>query len=283
MKLVVYIGVGLLALQMPISAAEINTSKILIEHNKKLNQLKKTNKDLQGQIEVLQQQQKISAEKIQSLFHLLKYKKSTVVSKKLLRVEVSDQAAKKAYTDAKGFLMIGEYDKAIELFTVYLGLYPNNNHTSDAHYWLAKSYLAEEKYHAAKKVFIEFQRENELHHKFANSLYELAKTYVEIGQNDKAELLINTMIKKFPEHVVIFKAKALLKTLQKVTMSEPIEAVVIPKTPIPDPVVVKIKAKTKTTSTSPEAPATVNIPIKPAKVSVDTPTVKPVKAKTKAE
>jgi hypothetical protein len=46
MKLVVYIGVGLLALQMPISAAEINTSKILIEHNKKLNQLKKTNKDL---------------------------------------------------------------------------------------------------------------------------------------------------------------------------------------------------------------------------------------------
>ncbi|RUM79723.1 MAG: hypothetical protein DSZ15_02100, partial [Candidatus Thioglobus sp.] len=177
MKLVVYIGVGLLALQMPISAAEINTSKILIEHNKKLNQLKKTNKDLQGQIEVLQQQQKISAEKIQSLFHLLKYKKSTVVSKKLLRVEVSDQAAKKAYTNAKGFLMIGEYGKAIELFTVYLGLYPNNNHTSDAHYWLAKSYLAEEKYYAAKKVFIEFQRENELHHKFANSLYELAKTY----------------------------------------------------------------------------------------------------------
>jgi len=142
MKLVVYIGVGLLALQMPISAAEINTSKILIEHNKKLNQLKKTNKDLQGQIEVLQQQQKISTEKIQSLFHLLKYKKPTVVSKKLLRAEVSDKAAKKAYTNAKGFLMIGEYDKAIKLFTTYLGLYPNNNHTSDAHYWLAKSYMA---------------------------------------------------------------------------------------------------------------------------------------------
>ena len=177
--------------------------------------------------------------------------------------------------------MIGEYDKAIELFTVYLGLYPNNNHTSDAHYWLAKSYLAEEKYYAAKKVFIEFQRENELHHKFANSLYELAKTYAEIGQNDKAELLINTMIKKFPEHVVIFKAKALLKTLQKVIIPEPIEAVVIPKTSISDPVVVK--TKTKTTSTSPAASATVNIPIKPAKVSVGTPIVTPIKAKPKAK
>ncbi|RUM77271.1 MAG: hypothetical protein DSZ14_08045, partial [Candidatus Thioglobus sp.] len=100
---------------------------------------------------------------------------------------------------------------------------------------------------------------------------------------DKAELLINTMIKKFPEHVAIFKAKALLKTLQKVTILEPIEAVVIPKTPISDPVVVKTKAKTKTTSTSPAAAAAVNIPIKPAKVLVDIPTVKPVKAKTKAE
>ena len=117
----------------------------------------------------------------------------------------------------------------------------------------------------------------------SSKLYELAKTYAEIGQNDKAELLINTMIKKFPEHVAIFKAKALLKTLQKVTIPEPIEAVVILKTPISDPVVVKIKTKTKTTSASPAAPATANIPIKPAKVSVDTPTVKPVKAKTKAE
>ncbi len=284
MKLVVYIGVGLLALQMPISVAEINTSKILIEHNKKLNQLKKTNKDLQGQIEVLQQQQKISTEKIQSLFHLLKYKKPTVVSKKLLRAEVSDKAAKKAYTNAKGFLMIGEYDKAIKLFTTYLGLYPNNNHTSDAHYWLAKSYLAKENYHAAKKVFIEFQRENELHYKFANSLYELAKTYAEIGQNDKAELLINTMIKKFPEHVAIFKAKALLKALQKAAIPEPIEAAVIPKNPMPDPTVVKIK--TKTTSTLPATSETVNAPIKPikpAKVSVDTPIVTPIKAKPKAK
>ena len=281
MKLVAYIGVGLFALQMPISAAEINTSNILIEHNNKLNQLKKTNKDLQGQIEVLQQQQKNSAEKIQSLFHLLKYKKSTVVGKKLLRVEVADKTSKKAYTNAKGFLMIGEYDKAIELFTAYLGLYPNNNHTSDAHYWLAKSYLAKENYHAAKKVFIEFQRENELHHKFANSLYELAKTYTEIDQNDKAELLINTMIKKFPDHVAIFKAKALLKTLKKVTTPEPIKTVVIPKTPIPDSVVVKIK--TKTTSTSPAIPTTVNTPIEPAKASVDAPTVTPVKAKIKAE
>ncbi len=281
MKLIAYIGVSLFALQMPISAAEINTSNILIEHNNKLNQLKKTNKDLQGQIEVLQQQQKIIVEKIQSLFHLLKYKKSTVVGKKLLRVEVADKASKKAYTNAKGFLMIGEYDKAIELFTAYLELYPNNNHTSDAHYWLAKSYLAKEKYHAAKKVFIEFQRENELHHKFANSLYELAKTYAEIDQNDKAELLINTMIKKFPEHVAIFKAKALLKTLQKVTILEPIKAVVIPKTPIPDSIVVKVK--TKPTSTPPVAPTTIDISIKPAKASVDTLTVMPVKAKTKAE
>jgi len=279
MKLVAYISVGLFALQVPISVAEINTSKILIEHNNKLNQLKKTNKDLQNQIEVLQQQQKISTEKIQSLFHLLKYKKTTAMDKKVLHVEASDKVAKKAYTNAKNFLMIGEHDKAIKFFTVYLGLYPDDNYASDAHYWLAKSYLAKEEYHTAKKVFIEFQRENELHQKFPNSLYELARTYVELNQNVKAELLINTMIKKFPEHVSIFKAKALLKTLQKVSTPEPAKAVVIPKTPTPDSVVVRVK--TKTTSTP--AAVIANIPVKPTKASIETPTVESVKAKTKVE
>jgi TolA-binding protein len=277
MKLVVCIGISLFALQMPINAAEINTNKVLIKYNNKLNQLKKTNKILQGQIEVLQQQQKISTEKIQSLFHLLKYKKPNVVNKKTPRVEKGDKAAKKAYANAKNFLMIGEHDKAIELFTVYLGLYPNNSHASDAHYWLAKSYLAKEDYLAAKKVFIEFQRENELHHKFANSLYELAKAYTELNQNAKAKLLISTMIKKFPEHTVIFKAKALLKTLQKLSSPESIKATPVLKIPTPSPVAIKVETKTITTPIT--APATVNIPVKPTKVSVDTPTVEPAKAK----
>ncbi|MCS5590617.1 MAG: tetratricopeptide repeat protein [Candidatus Thioglobus sp.] len=271
MKLFVYISIGLFALQIPTNAAEINTSKILIKYNNKLNQLKKTNKVLQGQIEVLQQQQKVSTEKIQSLFHLLKYKKTNVVNKKVLRVEEGDKLAKKAYANAKSFLMIGEYSKAIELFTAYLGLYPNNSHASDAHYWLAKSYLAKEDYRAAKKVFIEFQRENELHHKFANSLYELAKAYTELNQNAKAKLLINTMIKKFPEHAAIFKAKALLKILQKLSSPEPVKAAPVLKISTPNPVSIKVKTNITTA------------PVKPTKISVDTPTIEPVKAKTKAE
>lgn len=275
MKTVVCIILGLFAMQISVNAAEINTSKVLIDHNKKLNQLKKVNKNLQGQIEVLQQQQKVNAEKIQSLFHLLKYKKTNVVNKKTLHVEEKDKVAKKAYADAKGFLMIGEHDKAIELFTTYLKDYPNNNHTSDAHYWLAKSYLAKEKYHIAKKVFIEFQRENGLHHKFSNSLYELATTYVELGKNPKAVLLLNTMIRKFPDHASIFKAKALLKELQKKTVTEIVKTPTAPQISTQDPVVVKAKTeKTKTTTivnTSEE---------NPIKTPVNIPAVKSIKTKS---
>jgi len=276
MKTAVCIALGLFALQTSVNAAEINTSKVLIDHNKKLNQLKKVNKNLQGQIEVLQQQQKVNAERIQSLFHLLKYKKSTVVNKKTLHVEEKDKVAKKAYANAKGFLMIGEYDKAIELFTTYLKDYPNNNHTSDAHYWLAKSYLAKEKYHIAKKVFIEFQRENGLHHKFANSLYELAKTYVELGKNPEAVLLLDTMISKFPEHSSIFKAKALLKTLQKEITTKKIKVSTTPKTSTQDPGVVKVKTEKSTTKIT-----TVNTSEKkPIKTPVNIPAVKPIKTKS---
>ncbi len=275
MKFFSFILIGLFALQMPLSASEISIDKMLIDYNDRLNKLKIKNKALQGKIEVLEQQQHISTSKIKELFHLLKYQKNnSTIGKNMLRVEEGDKVAKKTYANAKSFLMIGEYDQAIEYFTNYPDLYPGNVHTADAHYWLAKSYLAKEDYHGAKKVFIEFQKENSLHYKFPNSLYEMAYIYAELNDHIKAELFVDTLIKKFPKHAVIPKAKALLKVFQK-----PLSPALVTPDVSSKPLVSTVPAvKTKKAVSVPALPA-ITTSVKITSMSEPKAVVKPIKDK----
>jgi tol-pal system protein YbgF len=198
----------------PVSAG-INTDKVVMSHNQKNKRLVRKNKTLLGKIELLEQQQKINAGKIKELFNLTAYQKSsTVAEKATLRVREHDKKAKRICS----LLVTDQYDQAINSFKQYLAAYPNNNHTSDVHYWLAKSYLAKEDFYSARDVFTTFQAQNPLHHKFPNSLLELAKVYIKFKQQDKARDLLNTMLVKFPSHNAINKAKQLLG---KITITNP--------------------------------------------------------------
>lgn len=201
------------------SVAQINSEKVILDHNKKIKQLLKKNRVLKGKIEQLEEQQKQSAQKIGELFNLMEYKKSSnVVEQTMLRVREHNKKARKIYTDARSLLVTDQYDHAIELFNKYLAIYPDNNHASDAQYWLAKAYLAKADYHQARNSFVTFQQQNPLHHKYANSLFELARVYVELGDNNKALSLLDTMVLKFPTHSVVMRAKRLLS---EITPPEP--------------------------------------------------------------
>ena len=203
----------------PVSAG-INTEKVIIDHNKKIKRLVRTNKSLKGKIEQLEQQQQESRQKITELFNLMEYKKSSaVVEQTMLRVREHNKKAKKIYTNARSLLVTDQYEQAVSLFKQYLDIYPDNNHASDAHYWLAKTYLAQGQYALAKNTFVTFQQNNPLHHKYANSLFELARVYVELKQTDQAKKLLKSMLDKFPAHRVADRAQQLLS---KITPIKPI-------------------------------------------------------------
>lgn len=196
------------------ASAGINVDKVIIDHNNKIKRLVRKNKSLKGKIEKLEQQQQESSKKISELFNLMEYKKSSaVVEQTMKRVREHNKKAKKIYTNARSLLVTDQYDQAVVLFKQYLDIYPENNHAPDAHYWLAKTYLAKGDYQLAKNAFVTFQQTNPLHHKYSNSLFELARVYVELKQNKKATVLINRMIKKFPEHNATNRAKQLLSKI----------------------------------------------------------------------
>jgi sigma-B regulation protein RsbU (phosphoserine phosphatase) len=112
----------------------------------------------------------------------IKYLENSLKSQKTVRdlvaqVREENRRAKKIYTSARSLLVTDQYEQAIALFKQYLDIYPDNNYAPDATYWLAKTYLASKKYHNAKVIFRVFQKEHPLHHKYSNSLFDLAKEF----------------------------------------------------------------------------------------------------------
>jgi tol-pal system protein YbgF len=197
----------------PVSAG-INTDKVIINHSKKIKSLFKKNRALKGQIEQLAQKQLESDKKIAELFNLMKHNKSVItVDKPKMHARELNKKAKKIYTNARSLLITDQYNQAVNLFKQYLDTYPNNNYASDAHYWLAKTYLAKGDYQQARKTFVAFQQNSPLHYKYANSLFELARVYVELKQTQNAQKMLKKMINKYPSHSVINQAKQLLNKI----------------------------------------------------------------------
>lgn len=225
--------------------ADINVESALLQYQQKINFLKRENKNLSGQIEQLQQRQKISEDKIKELFSLIKYKQSTPVLKQ--RSNKLNAEAEKVYTRARRLLASAQYPQAIITFRHYLKKYLNNKHTADAQYWLSKAYLAQTDYANTVKNLIIFQKKFPLHSKYPNSLFELAKAYVKLDQNHKATQILDRLHKKFPTHLIATKAQALLAKIKpKITvkpaikpdLAQPIQNALKPK------IAVKLKTPT---------------------------------------
>ncbi len=208
--------IGVFALQAPFNTLALNVEKIAKHNSKKLTKIKRDNRKMVGHIEQLQEQQKNANQKITELFHLMEYKKSSnVVKETLLRVREGDRKAKKIYTSARSLLVTDQYNQSIDLFLNYLDMYPDNNYVPDATYWLGRAYAAKGDRHNAKKVYVGFQHDYVSHHKFSNSLYELAIIEHELKEDEQALQLLELMIRKFPDHRSINQVKALLKTIQE--------------------------------------------------------------------
>ncbi|HCE35655.1 MAG TPA: hypothetical protein DEQ71_04270, partial [Gammaproteobacteria bacterium] len=77
--------IGLFAMQAPFNTLALNVEKIIKHNSKNLKKIKRDNKKLVGQIELLQEQQKYSRKKITELFHSIEYQKSSNVVKETIK------------------------------------------------------------------------------------------------------------------------------------------------------------------------------------------------------
>ena len=117
------------------------------------------------------------------------------------------------FRDGKSSFVLGNYDKAIELFLSHLNNSPSNKSLTDTQLWLGRSYFYSESYLESKNAYLDFQILGAEHPKYADSLYELSRVHIELNETNEAKKLLTQMLKDYPNHLLFNKASALIQSL----------------------------------------------------------------------
>ena len=193
------------------SAEGLNVDLAILKINKEAKSLNKEILTLKDEIEILRENQRLNSEKIDELLQMIELSQTT--NKQLEKsVEINPQPSK-LFRDGKSSFVLGNYDKAIELFLSHLNYSPNDKSLTDTQLWLGRSYFYSESYLESKNAYLDFQALGTEHPKYADSLYELSRVYIELNEASEAKMLLTQMLEDYPDHILFNKVSALIQSL----------------------------------------------------------------------
>ena len=196
----------------------VDVDAAILSMHQEINYLVNENNSLKNQIELLQEAQKVANQQIKELFKILEVDATNkVIEEVIVTQKENEDKASTLYANGRKQLIFGAHESAISIFHQYLENYADYKNAPDALYWLGRAFYANEAFDEAKATFMQFQKENPLHPKFANSMYELAQTLVELNEAEASITLLSEMLDKFPNHSLRIKAESKLKALQELT------------------------------------------------------------------
>ena len=204
--------VSLLSMSFGVFSAEgLNVDLAILKINKEAKSLNKEILTLKDEIEILRENQRLNSEKIDELLQMIELSQTT--NKQLEKsVEINPQPSK-LFRDGKSSFVLGNYDKAIELFLSHLNNSPSDKNLIDTQLWLGRSYFYSESYLESKNAYLDFQALGTEHPKYADSLYELSRVYIELNEASEAKMLLTQMLEDYPDHILFNKASALIQSL----------------------------------------------------------------------
>lgn len=109
-------------------------------------------------------------------------------------------AAYEAYKD-------GNYFDCRKKFEDFLKLYPNDDLSDNALYWISESYYSEKNYQKSLDTLERLLKDYPNGNKVPDATLKIALNYHELGNNDKAVEILNKVINDFPESKVATVAK----------------------------------------------------------------------------
>jgi len=194
-----------------LSSEGLNVDLAILKINKDVKSLSNEILALKDEIEILRENQRLNSEKINELLQMIELSRTnTKQSEK--SIETSTQSSK-LFRDGKSSFVLGNYDKAIELFLNHLKASPNDKSLIDTQLWLGRSYFYSKSYLESKNAYLDFLVLDVNHPKHADSLYELSKVHIELNEINEAKSLLTQMLEDYPEHILFNKAFILLQSL----------------------------------------------------------------------
>ena len=193
------------------SAEGLNVDLAILKINKEVKSLNKEILTLKDEIEILRENQRLNSEKIDELLQMIELNQTNNKTSEK-SIETSPQPSK-LFRDGKSSFVLGNYDKAIELFLSHLNNSPSDKSLTDTQLWLGRSYFYSESYLESKNAYLDFQILGAEHPKYADSLYELSRVYIELNEASEAKMLLTQMLEDYPDHILFNKASALIQSL----------------------------------------------------------------------
>ena len=181
--------------------------------NKEVKSLNNEILSLKEENELLKETQRQNSEKIAKLFEIIELNSTENKKEEVTLKTDTEKNALKLYSDGKSQFVVGDYEKAIELFINYLENFPDLENVADSKLWLGRAYSRSEAYLDSKKSYLDFQSSHTNHPKYADSLYELSRVLIELKELNNAKLLLLEMIEGYPNHSLTKKANQLLLEL----------------------------------------------------------------------
>ena len=204
--------VSLLSMSLGVFSAEgLNVDLALLKINKEVKSLNNEILTLKDEIEILRENQRLNSKKIDELLQMIELSQTNNKQSET-SVETSPQPSK-LFRDGKSSFVLGNYDKAIELFLSHLNTSPSDISLTDTQLWLGRSYFYSESYLESKNAYLDFQILGAEHPKYADSLYELSRVHIELNEINEAKMLLTQMLEDYPDHILFNKASALIQNL----------------------------------------------------------------------
>jgi TolA-binding protein len=193
------------------SAEGLNVDLALLKINKEVKSLNNEILTLRDEIEILRENQRLNSKKIDELLQMIELSQTNNKQSET-SVETSPQPSK-LFRDGKSSFVLGNYDKAIELFLSHLNTSPSDISLTDTQLWLGRSYFYSESYLESKNAYLDFQILGAEHPKYADSLYELSRVHLELNETSEAKILLTQMLEDYPDHILFNKASTLIQNL----------------------------------------------------------------------
>jgi TolA-binding protein len=193
------------------SAEGLNVDLAILKINKEAKSLNKEILTLKDEIEVLRENQRLNSEKTIELLQIIELNQAN--NKQTEKSNETSLQSPKLFKDGKSSFVLGNYDKAIELFLSHLNNSPNDKSLIETQLWLGRSYFYSESYLESKNAYLDFQALGTEHPKYADSLYELSRVYIELNEASEAKMLLTQMLEDYPDHILFNKASALIQSL----------------------------------------------------------------------
>jgi TolA-binding protein len=193
------------------SGEGLDIDLVILKINKEVKSLSNEILAVKDEIEILRENQRLNSEKIVELLQMIELSQT---NKRLQEKPVeTSPLPSKLFKDGKSNFVLGNYDKAIELFLSHLSTSPSDKSLTDTQLWLGRSYFYSESYLESKNAYLGFQALGAENPKYADSLYELSRVHIELNETSEAKMLLTQMLKDYPDHILFNKASALIQSL----------------------------------------------------------------------